>query len=204
MSSQFYRHVDSPVVYDLCSRREIVERMRQLYGDDLMLWSTKFWEKVPGTTEVPWHQHYHHVLVDPPVTLTAWIALTDVTVENGAMELIPGSHDEVIPEVESPPNKSFQHMADPDEFSTDDTRRMEIDAGEAFIFDERTLHRSFENTSEDRRRLALTMRVTVPFASFDPKGVGGDEENEFTTAMMLSGTNTVGKNRTIDPPTSAD
>lgn len=198
---QFNRHVDSPTVYEICTQDGIVARMRDIYGENLMLWGSRFWDKKPGAPVVPWHQHYHHTLVDPPLTLTAWIALTDSDPENGALQLLPGTHDQVLPEVAAPEDTAFPKMADPDEFEVDDPVTMKMEAGECLIFDERTLHRSFENTS-NRRRLALSMRVSVPFANYDSSVFGEEDDDEFSTAMMIHGENNFEKNTTISPPES--
>jgi len=42
---------------------------------------------------VGWHQDYGYwQCIDPPEMLTAWVALDDVSEENGCMQVVPGSH----------------------------------------------------------------------------------------------------------------
>lgn len=201
--AHFHRHLDSEFVYELCRSDPLIERTTDIYGQDLMLWSTKFWEKVPGAKEVPWHQHYHHMGHEPPITLTAWIAFTEVMETNGALQLIPSSHSKIIREVESPGDKALQTMTDPEqfeeEFSKDDVITVEMEPGECLLFNERMFHRSPPNTS-DVRRLALSARISVPFVYFNTEKVGGNDENGFTTAMMLHGEDRHGINRMISPP----
>ena len=61
-------------------------------------WRTQMFYKKPGDGETLWHQDYNFPgpfrvpSIDPPVTVTAWIALDDATIENGCVELIAGSH----------------------------------------------------------------------------------------------------------------
>lgn len=194
---EYYRHVDDPVVYDLCSHPEIVARMADLYGPHLLLWSSKFWNKTPGGAEVPWHQHYYHLPLQPKLSVTAWVALTDVTKANGCLEMIPGSHQHALPQVASPPEKSFEEMTDPEYVDDDRAVPLELDPGEVVLFTERTLHRSSENDT-DATRLGMSMRVTTPLVHVDLDDVG---DPDYSTVMRLAGENWAGVNSTTTPPT---
>ena len=180
----FNRHIDREAIWKLCSHEEIVDRMSDIYGPDLMLWASRFWIKRPGAPRIPWHQHFYHMSLVPPVTLTAWIALTDCTVENGAVDILPNTHRKPVPQVESPSEcwKGFSEMADPDEFEVNDPITMDIDAGEAFIFNERTLHQSPPNTTEDDVRIGLSARVTLPQVY-----LGKEYQKRGGSATMISG-----------------
>ena len=52
--------------------------------------STTIFAKPPGTQYVGKHQDTQFWALEPPIAITAWIALQDVSLENGCMELIPG------------------------------------------------------------------------------------------------------------------
>lgn len=62
------------------------------------LWHDQLLHKPPVTPDkqagaVGWHQDYHYwQCAEPANMLTAWVALVDVTRENGCMEFVPGSH----------------------------------------------------------------------------------------------------------------
>lgn len=63
----------------------------------IRLWHDQLLYKPPQaeTTAgaVGWHQDYHYwQCAQPAELLTAWIALVDVDLENGCMEVVPGSH----------------------------------------------------------------------------------------------------------------
>ena len=91
-------HLVARPIYDLCSQPAIVERLASLLGPDILLWRTQMFYKKPGDGATLWHQDYNVPgpfrvpSIDPPVTITAWIALDDATIENGCVELIAGSH----------------------------------------------------------------------------------------------------------------
>src|SRR5436309_3149514 len=50
------RHIDSRLVYDLCTHPEILNRIESIVGPDLVLWRSNFFVKQPGAAEIPWHQ----------------------------------------------------------------------------------------------------------------------------------------------------
>ena len=53
------RHFDCEVIWRIASSPAIVERMKCILGEDLLLWRTNFFSKNPGEVEVPWHQDYN-------------------------------------------------------------------------------------------------------------------------------------------------
>ena len=78
--------------------------MASLLGDDVICWRSQFFAKKPGEVGTFWHQGSvfrelakARKLSPPPgvapgmVQLTAWVALRDVTVANGALRCVPGS-----------------------------------------------------------------------------------------------------------------
>lgn len=48
--------------------------------------------KNPHTKTLPWHQDYSYWPLAEPAAVTVWIALDRITAENGAMQVVPGSH----------------------------------------------------------------------------------------------------------------
>lgn len=62
----------------------------------IRLWHDQLLLKPPDSGSagnVGWHQDYHYwQCTNPPELLTAWVALDDVTEENGCMQVVPGSH----------------------------------------------------------------------------------------------------------------
>ena len=73
----------------------IVPMMAQLMGTDTVrVWHDQMQLKPPrigGPTL--WHQdHPYWPIIQPADLVSAWVALEDATVENGAMSMVPGSH----------------------------------------------------------------------------------------------------------------
>ena len=86
---------------------------------------------------------------------------SDSTVENGCLQIIPGSHRRVAPHVESTPEVQFNRMGDPDYIDLSEIVTLEMEPGQFILFNERTLHRSDPNHS-NRRRIGLAVRVIIP------------------------------------------
>jgi ectoine hydroxylase-related dioxygenase (phytanoyl-CoA dioxygenase family) len=191
-----FRHLDSRVVFDLCAHPAIVERMASILGPHLLLWRSAFFVKAPGGAEIPWHQDGQYWAIEPPVNISAWVAIDEATVENSCVQLIPGSHTAVIPHIPTSEQMEagFGKMADPALVDTSRVVDMELRPGEFFLFNERVVHRSAANRS-DRRRLGLSMRVTVPFVRVDHRrffaGYG---------VVVLRGEDYMGFNQTAVPP----
>lgn len=190
------RHRDSPAMYELCSQPGIVERTSDIYGDDVVLWSSHIWQKDPGGSKVPWHQGDHFHPIEPPVTLTAWVALSDATEENGCLQMIPESHKESIPHVEADGDDAFHDMADTDQIDNDEAVSLELEPGEFVMFNERCLHRSLENDT-DSPRVGVSVRLTLPFVKVRNES---DELYEGHKTMVLKGEDSVGLNETMEPP----
>jgi hypothetical protein len=84
-------------VADLVSRAEILDAVEDVLGPDVLVWRTTFFVKQghdPGY--VGWHQDSAYWGLSPLDVVTAWLALTDSTPENGCVRVMPGSH--LLPE----------------------------------------------------------------------------------------------------------
>ena len=188
------RHLDSRLVYDLCAHPAIVSRMAAIHGRDLLLWRSHLFLKEQGAAEVPWHQDTNYWPLEPTLNISAWVAIDDATVENSCVNLIPGSHQLVVPHGPAPEGMVFAEMADMDYVDTTTSVAMELRAGEFFLFNERTVHQSEPNTS-GRRRLGLAVRVTTPIVRVDHRRLFPGH-----TVILLSGEDRMGFNDVGEPP----
>jgi hypothetical protein len=191
------RHLDSRTVFALSAAPAIVTRMVSLLGPDLLLWATHLFDKSPAGAappeEFPWHQDWYTWRLEPMTTVTAWLALTPATRENGCLEVIPGSHRSRIPH---PPTTDPRYnvtfggrRADPAQVAEGDKLELPMDAGEFVLFNERLLHHSNPNRTRERR-LALAVRVA-------PTSV---RVNEPFPCVVLAGRDRFGLNPMVDPP----
>jgi non-heme Fe2+,alpha-ketoglutarate-dependent halogenase len=104
--SNYDRHFDVPFLAEHICRHEIVDRLASIIGHDIICWRTEFFPKYPGDEGTDWHQAgtFANVATSkkPQIvwpegsggrgTLTVWTAFTESSVENGCLQVIPGSH----------------------------------------------------------------------------------------------------------------
>jgi len=192
------RHLDDPEVFRLCSHPSIVDRMKSLYGPDLVLWASYFFAKDPGGKEIPWHQDLNYWPLEPVVNISAWLAIDKCTPENSCVRIIPASHKRALPHVPAPGAMAFQEMADLTFVDESKALDMPLDPGQFFLFNEKLLHQSHQNRS-NLRRIGLSMRVTIPFVK-----ITHDHPLLFPghAVILLAGQDHMKFNRTVTAPTT--
>ncbi len=108
-------------------------------------------------TAVDWHQDNGVILpeADEATILTCWLALTDATVENGCMRVVPGSHRQGLTD-HCPSDRGVRIPAAlvAEERAVD----LPIRAGGFLLMHQRTVHSSRENTTDDQVRISLDLR----------------------------------------------
>ena len=159
------RHLDSPLVAHLATHPMILARVRPLLGSDLVVWRSIFFSKGPGSKEVPWHQDGHYWDLDPPLTLTAWLAIDRAHHDDHCLEFIPGSHLDALPHV-AVQGAQFPETTDPVSFDVSRAIELPVDAGHFVLFDQRVVHRS--KGGGETRRLALSVRIAPAHVRIDP------------------------------------
>ncbi len=185
------RHMDSPTIANLASHPAIIERMACLYGPDLIMWATNFFNKEPGGKEVPWHQDLSYWPLEPLINISAWVAIDRVTVENSCVQVIPGSHKDVYPMVDSPDGMLFGRMTDLQYVDESKVVNIELEPGEFFLFNEKLLHHSHPNRS-DKRRMGMSVRVTLPIVKIEQDIAPLHPGHK---AMLVRGKDTMNLNR---------
>ncbi len=185
------RFLDSPLAYRLSTLPEMVSRMTCIVGEDLMLWRAHFFDKGPGAKEIPWHQDYNYWPLEPPVIISAWLAIDRVTRENACMQIIPGSHRKLMPHIKATPDMAFLEMVDPDTIDTSLAVDIELEPGQFILFNERVLHHSEINTS-NLQRCGLSIRLIPPIV----RVLKYDSQNH--VLPIVSGRDKMGFNQTSD------
>lgn len=158
-------HVVIPLLARMARTPAILDAVEAILGPNLLAWSVELFIKEPGTRKiVTWHQDLTYWgMGETDDEVTAWLALTDVTVEAGCMRFLPGSHQGGI-------------VAHNDTFSEDNllSRGQEIAGvdetkavfgplrpGEMSLHHGRCFHASGPNLSDDRR-IGLVIRYVTP------------------------------------------
>jgi ectoine hydroxylase-related dioxygenase (phytanoyl-CoA dioxygenase family) len=86
-------HIEDKFLRQWCSQKRLLDLVEPLVGPNIVLWTVHCFHKEPKTgPRTPWHQDARYWIMEPIVTASIWLALEPVTVENGCMQVIPGTH----------------------------------------------------------------------------------------------------------------
>ncbi len=70
----------------------ILSVVESLLGPDIKLMGDQFFLKPPGGIEKTYHQDSPYFSIEPMDLVSSWAAIDDVTLDNGCMWVVPGSH----------------------------------------------------------------------------------------------------------------
>ena len=148
-------------VWDIVTDSRIVDVMEDMLGETVILRHSHFFAKLPGDgMRVSWHQDASYWPLTPSKVVSAWLAIDDVDLGNGAMQVIPGSHLNAQvafrDSAEEERNVLNQTVEQPEAFG-DPPVALELRAGQISLHSDWVLHGSEPNEST-RRRCGLAMR----------------------------------------------
>jgi non-heme Fe2+,alpha-ketoglutarate-dependent halogenase len=140
---------------DLVRHPKILDHVEQVLGPDLLVWSSVFFIKEPrDPAYVSWHQDSTYWGLSKPEVLTAWVAFTPSTSENGCVRVIPGTHR--LDQVEHKETYDATNMLTRGQeiaVEVDESKAVELvlAPGEMSMHHIRLFHNSEPNHSGDRR-----------------------------------------------------
>jgi ectoine hydroxylase-related dioxygenase (phytanoyl-CoA dioxygenase family) len=144
---------------------------RALLGPNVYFFFDQYVVKGPeGGLPFSWHQDSGYVVgnggpSDHAPYLTCWCPLEDVKVENGAISIIPGSHDAgILPHARQ---SGTNDLAAPAAESR--ALMIEAKAGDIIAFSSLLLHASGPNTSDRQRRVYLAQYTAEPMLDRDTR-----------------------------------
>src|SRR4051794_30221153 len=154
-------HLLFPWLDDLIRESAILDAVEDLIGPNILVWGTSFFIKeARDPSFVSWHQDSTYWGLDPADIVTAWVALSDSTAENGAMRVIPGSHTlDQIPHRDTFAANNLLTRGQEVMVEVDpaDAATLELAAGEMSLHHVRLVHGSDPNPSP-RRRIGFAIR----------------------------------------------
>jgi len=143
-------HLAMPWLVEVARSPGILDALEDLMGPDIMLFGASIFAKGgKDRAYVSWHQDSAYFGLDPHEEITAWVAFTRSNAENGALQVLPGTHlgpDLVHEETYAPDNM----LARGQSLRIDDdcgAVTIELEPGEFSLHHERTAHGSKQNRS---------------------------------------------------------
>lgn len=85
-------HLHFEWAHSLCTHPKILDAVEKIIGPDILVHSSGIFSKPPGKRFISWHQDSNYWGLSQPRLVSAWVALTDSTVENGCLRVQPGTH----------------------------------------------------------------------------------------------------------------
>ena len=86
-------HLHHRWAFDLATHPAVLDAVENILGSDILVHSTSlFHKRANDGAYVSWHQDGYYWGLETPSLVSAWIALSDSTRENGCMRVVPGSH----------------------------------------------------------------------------------------------------------------
>jgi phytanoyl-CoA hydroxylase len=170
--------VDQGALYDVYQRHpvfrktaeadRVLQAIRSVYSDEFYLFENSLVYKPEGTqNEVPWHQDFMYMTNDPDKVI-AWLAVDDVTEENGCMYGIPGSHTRGPLQFRHVSGETHAKRTDPNLFDESQARPLLLKAGDLLLFHQFLLHSSKRVSGVVKRR-AYRFAVKTISNSYTPR-----------------------------------
>jgi non-haem Fe2+, alpha-ketoglutarate-dependent halogenase len=153
-------HLHMTWAYELATHPRVLDAVETILGHHLLVWSTELFTKHPGDgISIGWHRDEDYTGFDPNLSTTAWIALSPSMPQNGCLQVVLGSHDDVSADILAGSSIDNTEQLEPE------VRRVHVtlQAGEMSLHDGRLLHGSTINSSNDKR-IGFAVRYVSPAA----------------------------------------
>lgn len=166
--NQFFRvngHLVIPLLAEIAKTESILDTVETLLGPDLLVWSVElFIKEAHSNHTVSWHQDLTYWgMGETDDEVTAWIALSDVSIEAGCMRFMPGSHLGALVEHQDTFAENNLLSRGQEIPGVDDARAVygPLQPGEMSLHHGRCFHASGANRSDDRR-IGVAIRYVTP------------------------------------------
>jgi len=153
VSKIFKLHRDESVFRRFIESEPVLDRVVPMLGPDLDCFLSQFIFKNPGAWGQPWHQDSYYFPFEPARPVVAmWLAVTEATLENGCLHILPGSQTERvhehIPDRRPGALYGYVEIVDHDMSASEPCL---LEPGDLLVFDSHLMHRSTDNASDGLR-----------------------------------------------------
>ena len=190
-------HLHFRWAFELATHPGVLDVVEDLIGPDILVHSSNIFCKQPHDPAfVSWHQDAHRWGLDTPRLVTAWVALTDSTIENGCMRVLPGTHRQRLPHEARPPRDSMLRTAGLHPSEVDESRAVDLvlEAGQMSLHHADLVHGSRANGS-DGKRIGFAVRYVSPAVK---------QETWHHAVVLARGRDIHGHYQLLDRPPSSD
>ena len=172
ISSQSYRienktktHLLFKWANDLVFNENIIQAVKKILGNDFVAWNSLIFLKPPNSNKfVSFHQDQNYWKIHMDKGLTVQIALSESTIENGCLQILPGSHKKNYEHYDKKDINNLLARGQEVELSDEEKLRKKniiLKPGEFCLFHGNLVHGSDINKSKDYRFL-FSIRYLTP------------------------------------------
>jgi phytanoyl-CoA hydroxylase len=152
VSKVFKLHRD-PVFADFAHSAAVVDAAAELIAPEIDVFLSQFIFKTAGAWGQPWHQDSFYFPFEPARPIVGiWLAVTEATLANGCLHVLPGSHAEPVhthvPDRRPGANYGYFEIVDHDMATAEPVL---MDPGDLLVFDSHLMHCSTDNESDGIR-----------------------------------------------------
>ena len=143
-----------PRIFAFCAQAKMVQLVTELIGPDVRLyWDQSVYKHPETAREFPWHQDNGYTPVIPAQYYTCWLALSDSTLENGCIRVLPGSHMQgPVEHRDSPMGRVGYDGPDPG-------IPVPLKSGSMAVFSSLLLHKSGPNLTDSTRKAYIIQYI---------------------------------------------
>ena len=165
------RHLNLPEMQAIIRDENLTFILKKLCAPKLILWRTNVFKKEPGSSDVSWHHDKHFQDGDEKLInlneisnhFSVFVALDDVTVSNGALQVLPKSHKPIKGfernlKVMSEKSGSEHFLRELPSQLQASAKTLCFKQGQFFVFHSAMYHKSKAYISGNSR-MSLTMRL---------------------------------------------
>ena len=156
-------HLALPVLDRIVHDSRVLDAIEDVLGGDILAAGSTLFIKEPQSEGfISWHQDARYAGMEPHDWVTGWVAISNVTEENGCMYMIPGSHHAPLRDhVDTFGDDNLltrgQEVQDVDEAAA---VPLPLKPGQMSLHHPRTVHGSGANRS-DKRRIGFALQSYI-------------------------------------------
>jgi Phytanoyl-CoA dioxygenase (PhyH) len=158
-------HLPFPWLTELTRHPALLDAVEDLVGPDIVIWGSSFFTKPAHDPRfVSWHQDSTYYGLEPPESITAWVAFSPSTGEAGCLKIIPGSHQgaAILPHLETnDPNNILSRGQTIENVDETLAVEMPLEPGQVSIHHNRTIHGSTPNNAA-MPRIGFAIHIATP------------------------------------------
>lgn len=151
--------------YDLVTHPNVLDGVESILGPDVLLWATSLFAKPPRDPGyISWHQDATYWGLDSGNVVTAWIALSESSMENGCMRVVARSHKMTIQphrDTYAEGNLLSRGQEIAVDVSDEEATDVVLAAGQMSLHHVNIVHGSLANSS-DKKRIGFVARYITP------------------------------------------